>query len=64
MSDIQFADFLALMMCSDPWPDSVPKDHLEDLADNESRERGYDNWIEAYHGFDRPIENHAFSGSF
>jgi hypothetical protein len=43
--------------------DPFAKDDLDALADEESRKRGYDNWIEAYHHHERPRE-HAFSGSF
>ncbi len=63
MNDIQFCDFMALLMCSDPWPESVPKDALDAFADEEARKRGFDDWIEAYHMLERPRE-HAFSGSF
>lgn len=52
MSDTQFRDFLDLMMVSDPWPLSPEADEsLKDLADSESRNRGYDSWIVAYHEF-------------
>ena len=53
MGDTQFCDFLALMMSSDPWPDGVPREALVELADDESRARGYMDWIEAYHAFPR-----------
>jgi len=42
--------FLALMMVSDPWPLSdVEHAVLEQYADESAKERGYANWIEAYH---------------
>lgn len=63
MDDYEFYDFLALMMCSDPWPDSVNRDTLEAFADRESVKRGYDDWIEAFHQHTYPTANHAFSGS-
>ncbi len=64
MNDFEFFDFLALMMCSDPWPDSVHRENLANFADAESRKRGYDDWIEAFHHHIYPTQNHAFSGSF
>lgn len=52
MTDQQFRDFLDLMMVSDPWPLSEDADEsLTDLADAESRKRGYDAWIVAYHEY-------------
>lgn len=50
MSDDQFKAFMALMMVSDPWPLSQTEhDDLLEIADEESRRRGFDNWIDAYH---------------
>jgi len=50
MKDRQFRAFLNLMMCSDPWPASKEDQvTLEHLAQVESHERGYTDWIEAYH---------------
>lgn len=52
MSDKVFRAFLNLMMCSDPWP-AGEEDHgcLITIADHESRLRGFDSWIAAYHDF-------------
>jgi len=60
MEDQEFRCFLDLLMCSDPWPiDDVigPQDVnsqkvLDDLADRLSRERGFADWIAAYHQFE------------
>ena len=58
MEDKEFKAFLALMMCSDPWPISPDKDGddgqgtLLDFIEKESNLRGYDGWIEAYHRFE------------
>ncbi len=47
-----FRDLLDLFMVSDPWPDT-PESHLriEDVLDDEARERGYENWVVAFHEF-------------
>ena len=37
------------MMVSDPWPDGVDRQVIEDLLDGESRKAGFSDWIEAYH---------------
>ena len=52
MRDTQFRDFMDLLMCSDPWPvlDGT-QDSLIELADEESKKRGYENWIVAFHEF-------------
>lgn len=46
----EFRVWLELMMVSDPWP---LEDHLRSFAtnvlDREAKERGYADWIEAYH---------------
>lgn len=55
MSDEEFRAFLDLLMASDPWPMGEGTEAeqayvvLVDLADRESRNRGYGNWIEAFH---------------
>lgn len=52
MTDQQFRDFIDLLMISTPWPLSEEADEsLKDLADNEARIRGYDNWTEAHREF-------------
>jgi len=52
MTGIEFRAFLNLMMCSDPWPaGTVDSKVLEELADKESRLRGYDSWYVAFHEF-------------
>jgi hypothetical protein len=46
----EFRTLLELMMVSDPWP---LKDHhrtfLVSLLNDEAEERGYEDWIAAYH---------------
>ena len=54
MSDAQFRTFLDLLMVSDPWPLEYGKESMDDLADDESRKRGFSDWIEAYHQFEHP----------
>jgi hypothetical protein len=51
MQNREFRAFLDLMMCSDPWPESVDRAPLLALAEDESRKRGFAGWIEAYHKF-------------
>ena len=54
LTDEQFRSFLNLMMCSDPWP-CTEDDHnyLLGLAAEESKIRGFDDWIVAYHEFQK-----------
>lgn len=49
MSDEEFRIFMDLLIVSDPWPLEYGKDQMNDLADSLARDRGYDNWIVAYH---------------
>ena len=49
MNDKQYRAFLDLMMCSDPWPEGVAREPLEEFADAQAKLRGHDNWIVAYH---------------
>jgi hypothetical protein len=49
MDDREFRGFLDLLMCSDPWPMGDFEATLKGLADRMACERGYDNWIDAYH---------------
>lgn len=49
MNDAELKVFLELLMCSDPWPLEHGHELMRDFADNESRKRGYADWIEAYH---------------
>lgn len=51
MTDEQFKIFLELLMCSDPWPMDHGHDVMADFADDESRKRGFEDWIDAYHKF-------------
>ena len=53
MTDQQFVAFMALLMCSDPWPTQNPEDRvtLDSVADDEARKRGYENWVVAYFEF-------------
>lgn len=55
LTDERFRALLDLMMCSDPWPvgrDGVWNERVvKDLLDEESRKRGYADWVGAYHEF-------------
>ncbi len=58
MSGTEFRDLLDLIMCSDPWPvadtgNGTGEQSLINLVDRESKERGYADWIEAYHRYPR-----------
>jgi len=42
--------FLHLLMVSDPWPhEEADNIILETYANEEARDRGYSDWIEAFH---------------
>lgn len=52
MTGDRFRMLLDLCMVSDPWPlDALADAILKDWLDAESRERGFDNWVEAFHRF-------------
>ena len=52
MRNLAFRALLDLLMISDPWPlDEKSHDELRCFADKESRLRGHDDWIEAYHDY-------------
>lgn len=52
MTGVEFQEVLAWRMCTDPWPSqSVSIDKIDAWLDRESRERGYRDWIHAYHDF-------------
>lgn len=53
MNDEQFRVLLDLFMVSDPWPLEISKhETMKDMLHEESVERGYDDWVHAYHEFD------------
>lgn len=46
------AEFRALLtwrMVSDPWPPQVDVFEIDAMLDREARERGYADWVDAYH---------------
>lgn len=49
MNDQAFRELLNLLMVSDPEP--VPVEALKAQADEYARERGFTDWITAYHQF-------------
>ena len=51
LKDDEFSDLLNLFMEADPWPYSVGRENIENLLDDEARERGFCDWIEALHKF-------------
>lgn len=52
MNDIEYRHFLNLIMCSDPYPCKGESD-MKNLANKEAIKRGYENWIIAYHEFNK-----------
>ena len=58
MNNMEFRAFLDLMMVSDPWPlDSHADRVLNGFADQQARDRGFPEWITAYHEFDGITED-------
>lgn len=56
-TDTQFRALLELAMVSDPWP--LPGEHesaVKMYLLKESKRRGYDGWIEAYHDLSPGVE--------
>lgn len=51
MNDKEFRSFLNLMMCADPFSCAEGWATLKSLLNRESVNRGYYDWIEAYHRF-------------
>jgi hypothetical protein len=49
MNDEQFVILMSLVMVNDPWPLQVGKSDIDSLLDDEARQRGLCDWIEAYH---------------
>ena len=46
----EFGTLLNWYMVSDPWPlSALAQDRIEKMLNKEARERGWDNWVEAYH---------------
>lgn len=52
MNDYAFRVLLSLYMVSDPWPLTADENvAMEMYLNKESSERGFENWIDAYHNF-------------
>jgi len=54
MSDRGFRVLLSLFMVSDPWPldeDVEGQQALYEFLEDQARERGFENWVDAYHNF-------------
>lgn len=50
MTDKEFSVAMEWMMCSDPFPLCEDKHKvLWEMLDREAQDRGYDDWIQAYH---------------
>jgi len=57
MTDAQFRAMLDWWMCSDPFPcDDSTQKILFCLIDDESKKRGFDGWVEAFHRFEKTTE--------
>jgi len=51
MNDQQFTVLMSLAMVSDPWPLQSGLTDIDALLDDEARNRGFCDWIEAYHAW-------------
>lgn len=49
MNDEAFRELLNLLMIADPAPCQVGA--LKEHADGDARDRGFDDWVDAYHRF-------------
>lgn len=50
ISDVEFKVLLGLFMASDPTPLSSEEDDVvRDMLDRWSEQRGFDNWVVAFH---------------
>ena len=57
MKDTQFRVLLDLLMVSDPWPlDDDARTVFVEQLHNESKKRGYDDVINAYHFFQQKVK--------
>jgi len=54
MTLLELRNLLTWWMVSDPWPDGVGRQVIEDLLDRKSREAGFLDWTEAYHKIPKP----------
>jgi hypothetical protein len=54
MNNAEFRTVLDWWMCSDPFPEGVNKQIVDDWLDREAKERGYTDLIGAYHEAPRP----------
>lgn len=49
MKDTQYRALLDYRMCGDGVHHSVNMDEVDALMDDEARERGFDDWLDAFH---------------
>jgi len=58
MTDKEFRCLLDLFMVSDPWPleDGESNEIIGKMLDRLSRERGYQDWVGAFHRFGKGDE--------
>lgn len=49
MDGYEFRAFLDLLMCSDPYPVDSGEDAVKGYANRQAVERGFADWIDAYH---------------
>jgi hypothetical protein len=62
MTDKEFRAMLDWYMCSDPWPvqsgdkstDEENHDTITAMMERESKARGFDGWVHAFHEMKRP----------
>lgn len=49
MDSFEYRALLDLLMCSDPYPVENGEDAVKGYADRQAVERGFSDWIDAYH---------------
>lgn len=48
----EYAALMELFMVSDPWPTAqADHDRIKRMLNEEARDRGYTDWVDAYHEF-------------
>ncbi len=60
-TDHTYKNLLSALMCNDPGPNATADATLRELVEEETRRRGWESWIIAYHEFD-PDDAPATSG--
>ena len=56
MTSVELRQLLNWMLVSDPWPDGVDRQVVENFLNNQARMFGFGSWVEAYHQLKDPAE--------